>query len=138
MDNDQCQKCVYISMVTSRAEIQFKCAVFLDTFNFSSDTRGHFLNVNTLLASLATWSKKRSRWSSNKVIGRNLQERSNFKAYVPGNLKGAIKVNSLCFYFAESIIDYLISSVMVPLISHFVQIRVESFLLDKDFSRERP
>ncbi len=27
------------------------------------------------------------RWSSNKVIWRNLQELSNFKAYVPGNLK---------------------------------------------------
>ncbi len=25
------------------------------------------------------------RWSSNKATGRNLQERSNFKAYVPGN-----------------------------------------------------
>ena len=52
---------------------------FLDTLDTLS-------NVNTLLASLATWSKNVSqvfeRWSSNRVIERDLQEGSNFKAEV--------------------------------------------------------
>ncbi len=57
-----CQKCAYIFKVTSngRAEIQnglISC--FMDTFNLSSVIRGHFWNVNTLKASLATCSKKK-------------------------------------------------------------------------------
>ncbi len=62
------------------AELKFKmvqCELFLDTFNFRSDTRGHFSNVNT-------WSKNApqicERRSSNKVIEGNVQELSNFKA----------------------------------------------------------
>ena len=51
----RCQKCVYIFKMTSngRADIQNdgRC----------SDTRGHFSNVNTLFASLATWSKKKKK-----------------------------------------------------------------------------
>ena len=41
-------------------ELKFKmaeCAVFLDIFNFRSSIRGRFSNLNTLLRSLATWSK---------------------------------------------------------------------------------
>ncbi len=49
-----------------------------------SVTRGNLSNVNTLLASLATWSKKAPQifewWSSNNVIEGNVQEGSNFKA----------------------------------------------------------
>ncbi len=42
-----------------RAEIEnIKNRPFCDIFNFSSATRGHFSNVDTLLASMATWSKK--------------------------------------------------------------------------------
>ncbi len=39
------------------AKINGRICCFLNTFNFSSDTRGHFSNVNTILPSLATWSK---------------------------------------------------------------------------------
>ena len=62
------------------AEFKFKMAELLDSFNFSSDTRGHFPNVNLLLSLLATWSKKIERWSSNIVIEGNVQEGSNLKA----------------------------------------------------------
>ena len=60
----RCQKYVYIWKVTSsgRTEIQkFKIGKILQSqpfWNFSSATRGHFSNVNILLASLFTWSKK--------------------------------------------------------------------------------
>ena len=57
------------------AELKLKL-LFLDTFNFSSDTRGHFSDVNTLLESLAIWSKK----MPVRVIEGNMQEGSNFKA----------------------------------------------------------
>ncbi len=50
--------CVYIFKVNfkGRAEIKNgRICLFLDTFNFSSESRGHFSNVNILFTSLATF-----------------------------------------------------------------------------------
>ena len=72
-----CQKCIYIFKVTFsvRAEIQNgRTCCFLDTFNFSSATKGHFSNGNILLTSLATWSKLSLRFLIDGLVTELLRE----------------------------------------------------------------
>ena len=64
---------------SGRAENQnIKTTAISAILIFNSATGGHFSNVNTVLTSLATWSKKYhtdffQKWSNNKNIRGNMQ-----------------------------------------------------------------